>query len=211
MRDKLLAQLKLKFAGVPTSLLDRVADSMAKTVTDETKIGEAISGLDNLPFSITDYASLLQSEGDRRATDAVKTHEEKLKGQFNFVPKATPTPPAPSTDPNMPEWAKIIMEQNKAMTDKLTSYETKEKQAALSSLLAKQMAEKKIPSILANGIVIEKEEDLPVIMQKIEANHTALKQELINNGVVIDNPAGGSGGGSSTLKADIESMAKTLS
>ena len=76
MKEKILTQLKLKFPGAPASVLNSVADKLAKKVTEEPAIEGAISELENSAYSITDIIADFQAEGDRRVSSA-KTEWEK--------------------------------------------------------------------------------------------------------------------------------------
>jgi hypothetical protein len=186
MKDKLLAQLKIKFVGVSNLILDRVAESLAKTVTDEAKIPEALTALDSLPISISDYAGLLQSEGDRRITELQKTHSkvvDDLKKQIPVV-KTTPEP----TD-EMPAWAKAMADQNKQLMDKLAANEAASQRSNLLSKLFASPALKDIPDTFRSKYTIEKEEDIPAVESKIVSEFAALTQDMVNKGVVTVKPA----------------------
>lgn len=210
MKEKILQALKTKFQGVHASLLGLVAEKLATKVTADDQIEGAITALEQSPISITDYANLLQSEGDRRANEAANTRENTLKGQFELVPKGQGSGGAGSgqgagggkEDENPPKWALDLI-------NKVNGMENKNKQQGLSEKLQAALKEKKIPVQLAKGRTIEKEEDLPAIVQEIENDFTAIKQDAINSGVVAETPAGGlpAEGTSNTVKADIEKLA----
>ena len=206
MKEKILNALKTKYAGVQNALLDRVADNLTKTVTDETKIQDAVNGLDSLPISITDFGLMLQTEGDKRAQTAVLTHETSLKDKFNFVPKSTPTPsPAPIPIPINETADQKDLRELREWRQSVTNKET---QAALRSKLTAKLDEKKIPHSFAEGVLIEKEEDIENAFKSVESKYTEVKQHFINENILIDKPAGGVQANSTdAVKADIENLA----
>lgn len=64
MKTKILDALKSKFAGVKADILDRVAQRLSETVTSEDDIATAVDGA---------LTIILETYGDKRATDAQKT------------------------------------------------------------------------------------------------------------------------------------------
>ena len=67
MKEKIQQLLRAKFSGTPTIVIDRVADHLSQTVTEESQLETAIAGVEPL---VTSFATILQSETDRRVTDA---------------------------------------------------------------------------------------------------------------------------------------------
>jgi hypothetical protein len=191
MKDKILAQLKIKFAGVSNLILERVAENLAKTVTDETKIADAVTAVENSPVGINDIANLLQTEGDRRVTDLQKTHQteiEKLKKQIPSKPakeKETTT-----TDEEVPAWAKPLVDTISTMQTKLTAQETAAQRQALTAKLFADPKVKDIPNSFKNKYTIEKEEDLSITVDKIVTEFAQLQQEMVNKGTFVETPAG---------------------
>ena len=206
MKDKILAALKTAFAGVQNDLLDRVAENLAKTVTDETKIQDAITGLNALPISITDYSKMLQTEGDKRVQTAVTTHEQKLRDQYNFTPKTPPATPPPATPPpanETPEQKELreLREWQKRVV-------SKEQQTTLRGKLLAKLTDSKIPHTFADGVAIEKEEDIDNAFKTVELKFTETKQQLINDNILSEKPAGGVASvAADAVKADIENFA----
>lgn len=204
MKEKILQALKTKYTGVQALVLDRVADELAKTVTEEANIETAIGGVGGL---ITTFNSILQSEGDRRATDAQKTAIGNYEKQHNLKEgKAIEAPK--SVDPN--DIASIIATAVKAAIDplqnELNQFKQKGSTEVLTAKLRAKMAEKKIPEAFLKGRTIESEEVLDSVLAEIESDFTTVKQNLINEGVVVEPPKG-SVGNPSSVDADIEAWA----
>lgn len=118
MKQKILDALKTRYAGVSDTILDRVADKLAKTVTDEDAIATAVDGA---------FSDILEAYGDRRATDASKTavanYERKhgLKdGQKVSGGEPTIEPNQPKQD-DMPAWAQALVDSNKKLAERLAA------------------------------------------------------------------------------------------
>jgi hypothetical protein len=65
MKQKILEALKAKFQGVSDTILSRIAEKLAKTVTTEEGVEPAVEGVT--------FQQVIESEADRRATDATQT------------------------------------------------------------------------------------------------------------------------------------------
>jgi len=65
MKNKILEGLKSKYPDVSTSILSRIADKLAKTVTKEEDVETAVEGVS--------IQSLIEAETDRRTNDVVHT------------------------------------------------------------------------------------------------------------------------------------------
>lgn len=186
MRDKILAALRAKYPGTQSALLDRVADTMAGTVTNETL--ETVASGDG----VKNLLAFFQSELDRRTTEVVNTavsNYEKKHSLKDGKPVAA-EPPKPAEDPTAPEWAKALIKQNQELTAK---FQLLEKGAATTGLMDKvkaKLTEKKIPDAFLKGRVIEKEEDVDKLVTEIEGDFQTVKQTMVNQGVVIDVPVG---------------------
>jgi len=204
MKEKILQALKTKYTGVQSLVLDRVAEELAKTVTEEANIETAIGGVGGL---INTFNSILQSEGDRRATDAAKTALGNYERQHNLKEGKPIEGPKPA-DPN--DIASIVANAVKAavepLQNELNQFKQKGSSEALSAKLKAKMAEKKIPEAFLKGRTVESEDKLDGVLAEIEADFTAVKQDLINEGVVVEPPKG-SVGNPSSVDADIEAWA----
>lgn len=65
MKKKILELLKTKFEGVSESILDRIAEKLAKTVTTEEQAATSVEGVT--------FQQVLEAYGDSRATEATRT------------------------------------------------------------------------------------------------------------------------------------------
>lgn len=119
MKQKILDALKTRYEGVSDTILDRVADKLAKTVTDDDAIATAVDGAFN---------DILEAYGDRRATDASKTavanYERKhgLKdGQKVSGGEPAPIEPNQPKQDDMPAWAQALVDSNKKLAERLAA------------------------------------------------------------------------------------------
>lgn len=187
MRDKLLAKLKAKYPGLPLQLLGLYADKLAVTTTEETEIDNAIATLDTLPVPIADQAAFFQTEGDRRATAAVTTAKAKWDAE-----KGNPTPLNPTPGPEPKGGPDDDLKTQLANLTKLVSdMATEKQQTSLTEKLHKACADKKIPLEFLKGRSLESAEKLDEVVAEIEADYTAVKQALINDGLDMKPPGGG--------------------
>lgn len=94
MFELILKALKTKFPGVDAKILERIAKKKAETTTKEEEVQTVVDGVT--------FQSILESEGDRRATEAQKTaianYETKYKVK-DGKPIQTPEPPKPNEHP----------------------------------------------------------------------------------------------------------------
>lgn len=212
MKSKILAKLSVKHKGLSKHLLGLIADKIAAKVTEESEIDAAIDDLDNQLISVSEYAKLLQQEGDRRVTEAKKTFEKQSTEsdeEEEEEPEAKPKGKEKSKggDDAIAKLTQAVA----ALTEKVASNEKQSKQQTLGEKLKAALKEKKIPEVMAKGRALEKEEDIDTVLAEIEADHTALKQELINEGLAGGKPpivGNGAPADKAKVTADIDAWAK---
>lgn len=124
MKKKILEALKTKFAGIDENFLEKKAEKMAKSITDETAIDDAVNGIT--------LQELMDSYKDSHVTEAVKTAISNYENKYGIKngEKVTPaTPPKTETkpeidlnaitDPNIKALVTMQMEQNRAQAKQL--------------------------------------------------------------------------------------------
>jgi hypothetical protein len=180
VKENILTALKTKYKnlGFGDKAFDGVADYLSITVTEESQLETAIGGVEPL-------LKAFQGDIDKRVTDAVAKKERELKAAQ--TPATPPTPPAQPANQQdeVPAWAKAMMQ-------KLETFERKETQAALTAKLKAKIGDA-VPESFLNGrqINIESESEIDTLAPAIVAQWTAVKQDLINQGVLIENPKQG--------------------
>lgn len=213
MKQKILAKLVVKYKGLSKQLLGLVADKMAAKVTEESEIEGAIAELDEMLIPVPEYAKLLQQEGDRRVTEAKKTFQQTADDTEDDPEDNSEEPEQKSKSKNKGGNDPIakLAQQIQNLTTEITSFKQKEQQQTLSQKLAAALKEKKIPEVLMKGRVVEKEEDLETVIAEIEADHTALKQELNNEALGSGGRpivGGGAPADKTKITSDIDAWAK---
>ena len=197
MKEKVLAFLKGKLQGTSESYLNGVADFYAKTITEEmeieTTLNDGVIGLLKL------NAGILQTEGDRRATEATKTAVknafEKLGLDENGKPKVTPPANAPAPDSTEAILAKLLDERLNPLQDKLAGFEKEKTQSQLMGKLTSKLKEKGIPESFYKGrnLNIENEAEIETFATSIDSDYGVFRQELAESGVVINVPQNAQG------------------
>jgi hypothetical protein len=175
MVDKIKAQLKAKLQtlgvkNLSQARIDAIADKLSSKITEESQIDEKLDELNELhPFA--DIAKY----DDWQRTQASKQRQQQQQG--GQQPNGGQQHSSNDDDP-----MKVLLQQMQQLTEKVSSFEKEKTQTALQKRLQEKMAEKKIPSILLKGRSVESEDQLDQVLSEIEADHTAYKQELVNQG-----------------------------
>lgn len=198
MKEKILQLLRAKFSGTHNVVLDRVADHLSQTVKEESELETAIAGVEPL---VKSFSEVLQSETDRRVTDAQKkaidTFRQKHGLDENGKPIQEPNPEPPGGgNPTPPQNTEL-----KKLQERLEAFEKKEKQGELMNSLKGKLKEKKIPESFIKGRTVESEDQIDNVLKEIETDFAGVKQHFINEGVLTEKPADPLGGGD---KADDE-------
>jgi len=177
MKEKLVAELKKKYAGqLTTKFIENLADRLSEKVEKEEDIEGVISELEQSPIRVQD----LQAEGDRRATDLKKQIEE-LQDKIKQPTKPTDPPKPPRTDTS-------------ELEQKLADLERKWSQREARNSLIEKAKEKRIPQVLLNNVQVDDPEKVDEVLQRLEEQSSALKQEMIKEGLVTEPPKRPQGG-----------------
>lgn len=99
MKDKILALLTAKFAGVRKDVLVQMARVMALHCADET---EAKALVDKMTIeTVNEFVKEFRADVDNEVSKSIKTNEENLKKKYDFVEKKVePGDPNHKIDPN---------------------------------------------------------------------------------------------------------------
>ena len=117
MKEKILKALRTKYEGVDAKTLGRIADKLAKTITDEADIQTAVDGVT--------VQALMESYGDARVTEAQRTAVENYEKKYGIKDgkKVESTPPSPTPPPpagqEEPEYIKALKAQMAEMQKRL--------------------------------------------------------------------------------------------
>ena len=212
MKQKILEALKTRYAGVAESILDRVADKLAKTVTDDAGIATAVDGAFN---------DILESYGDKRATDATKTavlnYERKhgLKDGQKVSGGEPKIEPEPKQD-DMPAWAQALVESNKKLADRLAAIDGE--RTATSRKVKLDEALKDLPDVLRKGynridITKMSDEEFGKMLEELPSEVAEAQKQVAGKQAVFGRPGNAgqpapAGGIVEATDAEIESLAK---
>ena len=127
MKQLILNALKTKYQGVSESILDRIAEKLAKTVTSADQVQTAVDGVT--------FQQVLESYGDSRATQAQQTavhnYEQKYglkdgvkletqqQQQQNGGQEPTVQQNGGAGANEIPAWAKAIIDTNNTIVDRM--------------------------------------------------------------------------------------------
>jgi hypothetical protein len=213
MKEKILALLLAKFAGVRKDGLARLASSLALQAADET---EATSIVEKLTAEkVNEYVTEWRKEVDKEVTEGVKTNERTLKDKYDFVEKKVepkPAEPKPGDD-----IATIVANAVKAAVEPL--------QQEIGNLKAGKTTESRLQQLQAklnlDGIPqsfkeqklkdfgrmqFENDEAFTGYLTEVETSVTNLKQELSDLGMSNVKPPVIGAGGNTDEDAFINSM-----
>lgn len=117
MKEKILAALKTKYKnmGLSDKVLEKMAAIIAATITEEADIDNAVSGVEDLLKGF-------QSDSDKRVTDAVaKAKKDAEAKENNGGAPAKENEPEKKEGEGIPEWAKGLVETNKALLQEISA------------------------------------------------------------------------------------------
>lgn len=173
MKGKILVALKTKYKtfGFGDKAFDGVADYLSKTVTEESQIETAISGVEGL---------LKAFQGD---IDTVRNEKSGLQKQLDELKNKIEKPdPNPNPNPNLegkkddvPAWAQALIDSNKNLSTELSALKQEKLQATRQEQVLAKAKEYGIPEILAKRYSIPDDADLDTYFKDA-------KQELANVG-----------------------------
>lgn len=173
MKGKILVALKTKYKtfGFGDKAFDGVADYLSKTVTEESQIETAISGVEGL---------LKAFQGD---IDTVRNEKSGLQKQLDELKKTIEnSDPNPNPNPNpeekkddVPTWAQALIDSNKNLSNELSALKQEKLQATRQEQVLAKAKEYGIPEIIAKRYSIPEDADLDTYFKDA-------KQELANVG-----------------------------
>lgn len=168
MKEKILVALKTKYKtfGFGDKAFDGVANYLSKTVTEESQIETAISGVEGL---------LKSFQGDidtvRNAKSGLQKELDELKKKIENADKDKDK----DKDKDVPAWAQALIDSNKTLSEKLTAYEAEKAQAQRNSQISAVAKKYGIPEFMLKDRNIPENTDLDTYFKD-------MKQDMSNNG-----------------------------
>ena len=201
MKEKILLALKTKYAalGLSDKVLDGVAESLSKTVTDEAGIETAVDGVEPILKTFQSNFDQLRNEN----SGLQKKLDELKKVDPNEPPKPVPSPK--STDQKSEALTKeaveaIIAAQLKPISDRFVSQDQASKEAARRNEIVAKAKEYKIPEAVAKYMNVPENSDIDTFMKQA-------KQDFSDNGFSEVKPPESA---EAQIKTDSETIAKMI-
>lgn len=200
-KSRVIARIKTLFskANLSQKRLDALADKLATKPADDAD-DAAIDAV------INDFNSILSIDEIAREDDRVRTLETKANPPAP-APAPAPKPTDPPTPPaDVPEWAKGLVEANKALLEKVTAIESgnvlqTKKQTALQSFEKSDILKGLKPELKdrwVSRVDVNSETPIEDQIKELESEYSELVQVNADN-----NQYGGpAGGGSNATKPD---------
>lgn len=201
MYQLILNALKAKFQGVSDNVLSRIANKLAKTVTSQEQIATSVEGV-TLQQVIDSYA-------DHRATEATQTAVQNYESKYGLKDGAKvnvtdttqggqPTEQQAGGAVETPEWAKQLLEQNKALTDRLAKIEgqrtTDNRKQQLQTIVAKlpEKLRKPYERITVDSLT---DEQFNTLVTEVTTEVDGIANDINSKGAVFGRPTASQGGG----------------
>lgn len=206
MKKEILETLKTKYNGVGDTILSRIAEKLAKTVTTQEEVATAVEGVT--------FQQVLENYGDSRATEAQQTavsNYEKKHGLKDGVKKENGVgnePPKPEekkpedkgkkegSSDEVPAWAQTLINTNLALEKRLANIEVEKtvntRKSTLLGILKdapdkiKQRYEKDF-----TRMNFADEEDFNTWIGEITPDIEELKTEFSTKSAVVGRPKSG--------------------
>lgn len=174
-KGKVLAAIETKFKG--KSLTKNFKENIA------AKWAEKIEKDDEIDAYIEDREDLIleaSAEADRRAVAAAKKAKEEAAEAVN--PEKEKKPEEVKVDDDTPAWAKALIDQNKALSDKINAFEQAGKAKTIAEKFASDDRVKGIPEFIRKGYTPASDDDYETKVTELsEAYKTFVDQNKLQS------------------------------
>lgn len=208
MKQKIFEALKAKFQGGNASVLNRIAEKLAKTVTTDEQVATAVSGVTQ------ELIEVIESYGDSRATEAQQTAVSNYESKYGLKEgkpttdggaaaggnpnggTTVQTPPAGGAEP-VPTWAQQLIDSNKTLTERLNKMEgdntTSIRKQQLATIINK-LPEKLRKPYERVSVDTLTDEQFTSLVGEVTTEVDGLAGEIAAKGAVFSRPSAGGGG-----------------
>lgn len=203
----ILNALKAKFEGVNENVLGRIARKLEKTVTTAEQVKTTTDAVT--------LQQLIEGYADSRATEATQTAVHNYETKYGLKdgektnqggeqkPNPNPQPPTGGAE-DTPAWAKALMEQNKALTDRIAKMEgasvTADRKQRVSAIVAKlpETLRKPYERIALDTMTAD---EFNALATELTAEVDGIASDITAKGAVFGRPTdkGGNQGNDNTL------------
>lgn len=213
MKKEIFEGLKTKFEGVQDAILNRMAEKLAKTVTDAEGVATAVAGVT--------YQQLLESYGDSRATEATQTAITNYEKKHNLKdgakvderqeggaePGKAGTNPPPGDE--VPAWAKSVIEVTTKLANDIAEIKGEKVVNTRTSLFTKavETAPEKIRDRYTkdfNRMSFKDDEEFNAWLQEVQTDIIEFVNDLSVSGVTFSSPKKPTGAGDEKPSAEVQ-------
>lgn len=182
---KVIAKLNEKLKGRSVTKEHKAA--LAKRWADKIETDEDIdSYVDERLEDILDASR----DADRRATEAAnKARQDAADAAAGKTPK-TDTSADPEPDPTMPAWAKQLLEQNRALQEKISGFEQASTRQTIEQRFKADERLKGIPEQLLKGRIPQSEDQLEAAIEEAKADFAPYLKAIHAENFGGDSPSG---------------------
>lgn len=206
MKKEILEALKTRFEGVSESILGRIADKLAKTVTKSEDVAAAVE-------KVT-FQEILTNYGDSRATEATQTAVKNYEQKHNLKDgKPVEQNGGGSGEQNEPEekdvpaWAKAIIESNKKLTEQIDAINREKTSSSRKQVLATitaNLPEKLRKAYDRTPVDTLSEDEFNALQEEIKGEVAEIEAGMNTGkgafGAPLAHQSGGTGGGKTSPK-----------
>lgn len=189
MKEKILALLLAKFAGVRKDGLAQLATAMSIQAADESEATALVEKI--TADKVNDFVKDWRKDVDKEVSESKKTIEDNLKKKYDFVEKKEPANPDPDKkDPNdiAAIVAAAVSKAVEPLQQKLLGFEgAKTNETRLQQLQSKldglpeSFKKQKVEDF--SLMQFESDEKFTEYLAKMETGVAEFKQELADNGL----------------------------
>lgn len=208
MKEKIKARLKAKFSGVNLSKtrLDAIADKLAGKLDENADDAAIDAKLDEM----NDFYAFADIAKD---DDRLRQAEAKAKNE----PAKTGDEPKPKTEPaktdDMPEWAKSLVESNKALTEKLAAIDAEKAKMTIAQRVSSHEKLKDVPKgYYEEWNMPTKEEEIDAFADRVATKYGEFSKDFTparSTGFPAPvNGVPGGAGGAKKVDPDVVNFAK---
>lgn len=183
-KDKVIAKLNEKFKGrsLTKDFKNNIAEKWALKIETDEDIDSYIEDREDVILEAA-------QDGDRRTTLAITKAKEEAAKAITGLPKEE-EPKTTALPDDTPEWAKGMMAQFQAVTQKVTQMEAEKGQQTLYDRFSKQDAVKNLPKELVDKFAPKTDEEFESATQQLSSLATTLKIDAKLEQIGGDRPIG---------------------
>lgn len=170
MKEKIIAELKKKYAGQLTSkFMASLAERLSEKVEKEEDIEGVIGELESSVVKIGD----IQTEGDRRVSEL----NAKLKEYERQVEELQAKPPEDKTIQDKVDITKLEG-MIRSLQDKFDAKEKEALRDKARAMLLERVADKRIPKVLLDKVDVGSPDEVDEAIERLEEDHKLLRKEM---------------------------------